>query len=312
MSTPETAPPMPEQQTPDQTQIPAQEQEQSRFEAMNERLSRVGHQIGNLYLRGRIKISEVVSGTSESELSDMLSDAPESRFNKIIDRLTTRGRLDAAASTMEKMDHKEAFYDHTGLEAEEKINGTTPSRSVVHRSVAGKAPKPRTYPEKRRAKKIYQATEDAHQTKKKYYKMGGQNELFYNVPKSPDKKRPSISPKRRETTREKLKRTTNYQEGMKDKLVSKEPHYESKYHKKLRRAAIRSERKRIKSVEQPVLSRWRVGSERQARKGIDNITSRRGRAVRRIKTNKERLEKSAAKRESLRRELEQRLAESED
>lgn len=271
-----------------------QQEEQSRIEAMRQRASEGA---GRLIARAHVRASGIRANLEER-------------------------RLNHAINTMEKMDHKEALYEHMGQKAQLEISDIHPSDTVVHRDKFSRPPTTRTKPEERSSSEIFAATETAHKDKELYEKMGGRNKLFYDVEKAPRKKI-GLGPKRRETTREKLKRTTDFVDGKEDKLKSKLPSPESAYHRKLRRKAISSELKRIKTVEQPKRKTWRVGSEKRRATTITDSEnphavgrkttsldgdrfSRRGRAVARIKKSFYETPKYRERHEQLKAELEQR------
>jgi hypothetical protein len=256
-----------------QNQIETNFEEQSRLEAIRQRASET---IGRISLHSQIMVHGIKA--------------------KFIEH-----RSESAENILEKMDHKESLYEHVTLEADEVINDQEYDTLIVHRDENGNPPEIRSYAEKRQSSKIFDRTLQASRDKTTYEKMGGRNKLFYDVDPKPKEKGPPFSPRRQETTSEKLKRTTDFEDGKKGKLVSKLPSEESKYHRKLRSNAIKSERKRIKATRQPGLTAWRIGSEKSRISEITDssnpdvkvgdkttviegpITSRRGRAVRRIK-----------------------------
>lgn len=314
--------------------------ESSRFEELRERVTK---NVGELALRGASnagiilekglkKSKDIAAESGQRNLhrakqlqlsgSSLLQKA-KSGYSKL--------RMNHSAKIMEKMDHKEALYSHLDQQAvfEQREGGNlvaVPDTGIVHRDPSGNPPGTRSYIERFIDKRIHKRVSEAksayvdHWSDKQDHTGGTGYEsklARYSRERNVKRKTKINGRKERLTARD---QNTRINEGA---VNTRRP--ESRTQTKNRELAEETRNKLVKTinrtVRQPLLHRWRVGSDskrtgyteqgRQVLIADQDIVSRRGRAIGRIKKNHYRIEDSKNKRLQIKAERDaQRKAET--
>jgi hypothetical protein len=131
--------PTPTQQDVPELSMPPIQEAPSRAEQAIEQMKRIAHHAGNLYLRGRIQVSEIGEGIAKI-------------------------RSRRSAKVMEKMDHKQQLYKHLGIQADSIGEAVPEDTGVVHRDPTSQPPRIRSRAERRMDERITKKQDEAEKS----------------------------------------------------------------------------------------------------------------------------------------------------